>query len=79
MYGLRTSPKDWQGFFAGILTSLGGQRLKSDPNVYFFETMETYLMVYVVDVIIVGNYPDELFAQIKEHVLLRPTGELKLL
>ena len=38
--------------------------------------MEAYLMVYVDDVIIVGNYLDELFAQIKEHVLLRPTGEL---
>ena len=39
--------------------------------------MEAYLMVYVDDVIIVGNYLDDLFAQLKEHVLLRPTGELK--
>ena len=34
-------------------------------------------MVYVDDVVILGHYPDKLFAKIQEHVLLRHTGEFK--
>ena len=77
LYGLRTSPRYWQDFFAGVLAELGGQRLKSDANVYCFLELECYLLVYVDDIVILGNYPDELFLNIQERVLLRPTGELK--
>ena len=77
VYGLRTSPKDWQYFFARVLTSPGGQGRNSDADVYFFEAFETYLMGYVDDVVIAGNYQDELFSQIQEHVLLIPPCELQ--
>ena len=36
LYGLRTSPKDWQDYIAEVLPILGGRRLKNEPNVYVF-------------------------------------------
>ena len=51
------------------------KRRKSDPNVYFFTELETYLMVYVDDVVIMGHYPEKLSTKIQEQVLLRLTQE----
>ncbi len=44
LYGLKTAPKEWQDYFADVLAKLGGRRLKSDPNVYYFPQKETYIM-----------------------------------
>ena len=33
MYGLRTSPKDWQLHFASTMTAMNFTRLQSDPDV----------------------------------------------
>ena len=45
LYGLKTAPKNWQDYFADILISLGGKRLESDTNVYYFPEIENYVMV----------------------------------
>jgi hypothetical protein len=77
LYGLKTAPKAWQDHFASVLTELGGRRLKSDPNVYHFPTTNDYVMVYVDDLIILGDNPDPLFDSISKRVLLKDIGELK--
>ena len=45
LYGLKIAPKQWQEHFAVLLTELGGVRLKSDPNVYYFPNSGCYMMV----------------------------------
>ena len=74
--GLKTAPKNWQDYFADILISLGGKRLKSDANVYYFPEIENYVMVYVDDLLILGENPQPLFDLIQGQVRLRPIGEL---
>ena len=76
LYGLKTAPKQWQDHFANILTDLGGRRLKSEPNVYYFANSENYVLVYVDDVVVPGRDPQPLFDKIKDKVLLKFTGEL---
>ena len=76
LYGLRTAPKQWQDHFAVILEDLGGARLKSDPNVYYFAVSGCYLMVYVDDLILLGEDPDALFEKIEKQVLLKKIGVL---
>ena len=39
MYGLRGSPKAWQDHFAEVVELLGGKRMKSEPNVYYFKDL----------------------------------------
>ena len=81
LYGLKTSPKEWQDYFTNILKELGGRQMKSDPNVYYFEDdkgkNKNYVLVYVDDLVILGDNPDELFDKIANKVLLKRTGELK--
>ena len=80
VYGLKTSPKNWQDYFSNVLQELGGRRLKSDPNVYYFENNnneKNYVLVYVDDLVVLGDNPDKLFDKIKEKVLLRRIGELQ--
>ena len=77
LYGLKTAPRCWQGHFATVMKNLGGIRMKSDPNLYYFPETDNYVLVYVDDLMIVGATPDELFEKIAQQLLLRPTGELK--
>ena len=77
MYGLRSSPKAWQDHLAAILQELGYIRLKSEPNVYKHPEGLAYIMVYVDDLLFVGETAeiDNIFKKIQEKMLLRPTGE----
>ena len=77
MYGLRSSPKAWQDHLAAILQELGYIRLKSEPNVYKHPEGQAYIMVYVDDLLFVGETAeiDNIFKKIQEKMLLRPTGE----
>ena len=76
LYGLKTAPKKWQDYFAKVLSELGGKRLKSEPNVYYFPQSGNYVLVYVDDLIVLGPESQTLFNKIQERVLLRSTGSL---
>ena len=60
--------KQWQDHFAGTLTELGGVRLKSDPNVYYFPASGNYMIVYVDDLVLMGADPLSLFQSIAKKV-----------
>ena len=79
MYGLRSSPKQWQDHIATVLTKLGLTRLKTDSNVYRNKEGTAYIMIYVDDLLLLGegHIIDKIFEQIEKEVLLRPTGELQ--
>ena len=79
MYGLRSSPKQWQDHIATVLTKLGLIRLKTDSNVYRNKEGTAYIMIYVDDLLLLGegHIIDKIFEQIEKEVLLRPTGELQ--
>ena len=55
MYGLRSSPKAWQGHFANTMKDLGLRRLISEANVYANATSDVFIMVYVDDIMIIGD------------------------
>ena len=77
LYGLRDAPRAWQEHFAQVLQDLGGKRFKSDANLYYFDNFQTYLIVYVDDLMLVGLQAEDLLRAIKEKVLLRQTGVLR--
>ena len=77
IYGLRSSPKSWQDHFAQVLQQLGLTRLTSEPNVYRNTEQTMFVMVYVDDLLFLGNHQEvNKTFQIQQHVLLRPTGTL---
>ena len=72
--GLKDAPKALQYYFAELLQKLGGRRFKSDSNLYYFDVFNSYILVYVDDLMVVGLHVGELFKLVAAHVLLRPTG-----
>lgn len=59
LYGLKQAPKCWNDLFHKKLTNLGLNRSKKDPCLYY--NHETFLLVYVDDVIIFSQKSDNLF------------------
>eukprot|EP00971_Amphidinium_carterae_P307336 6107723-Amphidinium_carterae.2 len=55
LYGLRTSPKQWQEHLSAILQKFGFTRLKSDACVFANKQSSIYLMAYVDDSLVVGD------------------------
>ena len=55
-------------------------RLKSEPNVYKTSNGAAYILVYVDDLLFIGqdNIVNDLFSAIQKQLLLRPTGELTM-
>ena len=80
MYGLRSSPSAWQNHLAQILQDLKMTRLKSEPNVYKTNNGTAYILVYVDDLLFIGqdDIVNELFSAIQKQLMLRPTGELSM-
>ena len=78
IYGLRSSPKPWQNHLAETLQQLGVQRLTSEPNVFKTATGNAFILVYVDDLLFLGQptVVNKLFADIQQQLLLRPTGDL---
>ena len=79
LYGLRSSPKAWQDHLATLLTTkMGMTRLKSEPNVYRNKDGTAYIMIYVDDLLFLGEQHiiDKIFSELQQHLLLRPTGVL---
>eukprot|EP00435_Cladocopium_sp_Y103_P052677 s349_g16.t1 len=75
IYGLRSSPKAWKNHLAEVMQQLGQRRLVSEPNVYATLQGDAYILCYVDDLLFIGQQEtvNKLF---KQHLLLRPTGEL---
>ena len=79
MYGLRSSPKAWQNYLAHVLQELRFKRLKSEPNVYTSPTRNCYIMVYVDDLLVLGDPTtvNKAFAAIQQRVLLKHIGYIE--
>ena len=78
MYGLRSSPKDWQTHWATVLATLCFLRLQSDANVYVHLALQIYILVYVDDLMIIGRREniEQILKSLKEYFLIKDTGEL---
>eukprot|EP00971_Amphidinium_carterae_P212028 4207272-Amphidinium_carterae.2 len=55
LYGLRTSPKQWQEHLSTILQKMGFQRLNSDACILANKQSSIYLMAYVDYLLVVGD------------------------
>eukprot|EP00971_Amphidinium_carterae_P253977 5042047-Amphidinium_carterae.1 len=51
LYGLRTSPKQWQEHLSTILQKMGFNRLKGDACIFANKQSSIYLMAYVDDLL----------------------------
>ena len=58
IYGLRSSPKSWQDHFAQVLQQLGLTRLTSEPNVFRNKEQTMFVMVYVDDLLFLGQHQE---------------------
>ena len=73
IYGLRSSPKQWQDHIAHILTvTLGLVRCTTESNVYRSKDCEVYIMICVDDLLFIGvqNIINTLFSKMQKEVLL---------
>ena len=81
VYGLKTSPREWQDCFARTLTKkLGMTRSRIDANL-FTKTIGNELvmiLVYVDDLFILGPHDEsnEILRLSQEHFTMKQTGEL---
>jgi hypothetical protein len=80
VYGLKTSPKAWQDFLTKTLKDLDFVRSQTEPNLYFHKTKEVVVLVYVDDLMFVGDLDEvnHTFDLLQKAVKLRPTGQLDL-
>ena len=78
MYGLRSSPRDWQIHFASILIALGFKRLQSDANIYVHFEYCLFLLAYVDDLLIIGplKWVEKILAELALKLLIKATGNL---
>ena len=78
IYGLRTSPNDLQEHFAMTLSELQFRRLQSDANVYCNSDLQTMILAYVDDLLIIG--PEEHVSRTitlgQDIFLMKQTGDL---
>ena len=72
--------KEKQNHLAQILQDLKMTRLKSEPHVYMTENGKVNILVYVDDLLFIGqdDITNEMFTAIQEHLMLRSTGELSM-
>eukprot|EP00971_Amphidinium_carterae_P050621 996802-Amphidinium_carterae.1 len=78
LYGLRTSPKQWQEHLSTILQRMGFKRLKSDACIFANEQSSIYLMAYVDDLLVVGDTiaTQQFLQQFQQHLELKHTTQL---
>ena len=55
LYGLRLSPKGWNGTFHVYLLEIGFVQSTADPCLYILNAGEVILLVYVDDILFTGN------------------------
>ena len=79
IYGLRSSPKQWQDHIAHVLTvTLELVRCATESNVCRSKDCLVYIMIYVDDLLLLGvqSVINTLFSRMQKEVLLRHTGDL---
>ena len=81
VYGLKTSPREWQDCFAKTLTKkLGMTRSRIDANLFTGTIGNELVMilVYVDDLFILGPHDEsnEMLRLLQEHFTMKQTGEL---
>ena len=78
IYGLRSSPKALRTHLAEVLQQLGLHRSVAEPNIYYTQQRDAYILVYVDDLLLLGDEAttNKVCEAIQQHLLLRPTGTL---
>eukprot|EP00971_Amphidinium_carterae_P152740 3027366-Amphidinium_carterae.1 len=78
LYGLRTSPKQWQEHLITILQRMGFKRLKSDACILANKQSSSYLMAYVDDLLVVGDTiaTQQFLQQFQQHLELKHITQL---
>ena len=78
LYGLKTSGRAWQQFFAGTLREMGYVPCKADDNVFMKaktkkngERYWSYILVYVDDLLVVDEDASTVMERIKESYRLK--------
>ena len=73
IYGLKSSPKQWQDHIAHVLTEA-----MCTGNVYRSKDCLVYIMICVDDLLFIGvqSIIDTLFSRMQKEVVLRHTGDL---
>ena len=56
LYGLRRSPQFFQDHFAAELEKIGFRRLLSDPQLFYSEGLQMFLLAHVDDMMIAGTH-----------------------
>lgn len=74
LYGLKEAPKCWNTRFHKFITSLGMEQSKSDFCLY--KNRDTWLLVFVDDILLMGNYEPILNA-LKKEFNVKDLGNLK--
>ena len=70
LYGLKQSPRAWFGRFNFVVQEFGMTRSTSDHSVFYHHTSSRqcmYLIVYVDDIVIMGNDQDDI-QRLKQHL-----------
>ena len=55
---------------------MSGESMKSEPSIYYYRMSRHYMLVYVDDVVIVGDQTQRLFDQLSKKTALKKTGVL---
>ncbi|KAI0498161.1 hypothetical protein KFK09_021402 [Dendrobium nobile] len=81
IYGLKQSPRQWYSTFSKHLTSLGFTHSSADPSLLLHKTenTNTYLLVYVDDILITGNntnFIQQLLKQLHMKFQLKELGPI---
>jgi len=79
LYGLKSSGAGWRDHFASILSQLGFQSSKADPDVWMRKAKKPsgdgyweYVLCYVDDVLAISRSPKEVIKCISHYVKLKP-------
>ena len=62
LYGLKQSPRAWFGRFAKVMKEYGYKQSQGDHTIFIKHSVAggvTALLVYVDDIIVIGNYERE--------------------
>ena len=81
IYGLRSSPEQWQVHIAHILTvTLELVRCTTESNVYRLKGCKVYIVIYVDDLLLIGaqSIIDTLFSRMQKEALLRHASDLNV-
>ena len=82
IYGLRQAPRAWFEKFSSHLLTVGFTASQADPSLFIYRHGSTvlYLLLYVDDIIITGNFPTavtELITNLASAFELKDLGPLK--